>query len=83
MGRVQFYWGDPATGGVPIGSTDVRLTGCGRTATVDFGWENVPAAANGAMVYARLQAAGVDTQTNVQIVLIKDLLFLPQTRRAG
>jgi hypothetical protein len=82
-GRVLFYWGDPTAGGVPLGTADVSLTGCGRTATVDFVWADVPAEANGQLVYARLQAPGVDTQTSVQIVLIKDLLFLPKAKRAG
>ena len=76
-GRVQFYQGDPSAGGVPIGSTDVSLIGCGRTAAVDFVWANVPAEADGQPVYARLQAPGVDVQTSVQIIFINELLFLP------
>lgn len=78
---VQFYQGDPAAGGVLIGSTPANLVGCGRTATVDFVWANAPPEVDGQKVYARLQ--GTDAQASVQIVLAKNLLFLPQTRSSN
>ena len=79
--RVLFYWGDPSSGGVPIGSADVSLTGCGRTTTIYFVWADVPLQANGQKVYARLQAGGADTQLSTPIVLVKNLLFAPLIKR--
>jgi hypothetical protein len=66
---IQFFWGDPAAGGVPLGSTGTSLAGCGSTQAIDFIWADVPPEADGQRVYARLQAPGVQTQVSVEIVL--------------
>ena len=41
---VRFYSGDPAQGGLPIGSTQVLpvLNGCGNTTEVAVTWDNAP-----------------------------------------
>jgi subtilase family serine protease len=41
---VRFYSGDPAQGGLPIGSTQVLpiLNGCGATTEVAVTWDNAP-----------------------------------------
>ncbi len=78
---VRFYLGDPATGGEELGSAAVQLPGCGRTTAAQFVWRNVPEAANGQDVYARLQAQGVDTQMRVQVLIANNLLAMPLLRR--
>jgi hypothetical protein len=74
---VRFYLGDPAAGGVELGSTNVQVPGCGRTSMAEFVWTDVPASAGGQYVYARLQANGVDMQARVQVVTTEKLLGLP------
>lgn len=64
---VRFYLGDPAAGGVELGSTSKYLAGCGATWTAEYVWNNAPASAQGQYVYARLLAPGVDTTARVQI----------------
>lgn len=78
---VRFYLGDPAAGGLELGSINVQMAGCGSTGTTEFTWTDVPASANGQYVYARLQAPGVDTQTRVQVVVARNLLTMPLIRR--
>lgn len=78
---LRFYLGDPAAGGALIGTKEVGLTGCGRTAAVDFVWADVPPQADGQKVYVRLQSGSTDVQTSVQIVLPDSLLYLPQARQ--
>lgn len=80
---VRFYLGDPAAGGVELGSTNVQMAGCGNTRTVEFAWTDVPASANGQYVYARLQANGVDLQARVQVFVADKLLALPLIWRLG
>jgi hypothetical protein len=78
---VRFYLGDPAAGGLELGSTNVQMAGCGSLGTTEFTWTNVPVSANGQYVYARLQASGVDTQTRVQVVVARNSLTMPLIRR--
>ena len=42
---VHFYLGDPAKGGVELGSQAVQMAGCGQTATVEYTWTDVPPSA--------------------------------------
>ena len=74
---VRFYLGDPAAGGLELGSTNVQMAGCGSAGTTEFTWTDVPASANGQYVYARLQASGVDTQARVQVVVARNSLTMP------
>jgi hypothetical protein len=74
---VRFYLGDPAAGGVELGSTNVQLSGCGNMSTAEFVWIDVPDSADGQYVYARLQAPGIDTQARVRVVIAQDLLCMP------
>jgi hypothetical protein len=64
---VRFYLGDPAAGGVELGSTGKNLTGCGTTWSAEYVWANAPSSAQGQYIYARLLAPGVDTTARVQI----------------
>ena len=81
--NLQFYFGDPAAGGVLIGETERSLTGCGRTSSVDFVWANVPPEAIGQRVYARLGGGSADAQLSTNILQINHLLFVPQVQRAN
>lgn len=79
---VRFYLGDPKNGGTELGSKAVQMVGCGQTATVEFTWTDVPAAAAGQTAYARLLAPGVDTTLSLQVVRAQEHVSIPFLRRA-
>lgn len=85
---VRFYNGNPERGGVQIGSDrPIVLRGCGDTAVVSMVWSNVaPATAVGRTLYARVIAAGTDTnqdnnQKQYAIFRVESQVFLPSIRR--
>jgi hypothetical protein len=61
---VQFYSGDPAQGGLPIGSPQVLplLDGCGSTTEVAVTWDSAPSGAS--VVWAAVDLQNAITESN-------------------
>ena len=60
---VRFYDGDPAAGGIRIGTDQVvSLPGCGAVGTAQVQWPNIALSAAGRPVFAQLLAGGVNQQ---------------------
>lgn len=84
---VQFYAGDPATGGVALGAAQpVALAGCGATTTVATIWADIdPAGGPARQVFAVVTAAGDSQPANdslaAWVVLGEHRTFAPLLSR--
>mgnify|MGYP005837903331 CR=1 FL=1 len=81
---VRFYAGDPAAGGVQIGSDKiVRLQGCGTQTTVRIIWPDVAPGDYQVFVVvssAQTEASVANNRLSTQVRFVTQQLFLPSTQ---